>query len=78
MPTVYTFAEACKYLRISRCTLYRQLHKKSIVGSKVGGQWRFTQKNLDAVLSRESEVSSRQPIANYSRRTRHGPTERWA
>ena len=42
----------CELLGISRNTLCRLLAEKKIGGYRVGGQWRFTQADIDAYLLR--------------------------
>ena len=77
MAAVFTLNEACTYLRISRSTFNRQLAAGQIEGAKVGGQWRFRQAALDAILNRADQPDTREYTPG-TRRTVHGPTERWA
>lgn len=40
--------EVAKYLGLTVSTVYRLVKRGAIPGFKVGGQWRFTQDNLEA------------------------------
>jgi len=45
-----TADEVCKYLGISRWTLYRLLETGRLRGYKVGGTWRFRQRDIETYL----------------------------
>ena len=45
-----TAEEVCKYLGISRWTLYRLLETGRLNGYKVGGNWRFRQRDIETYL----------------------------
>jgi len=42
--------ELADYLRLKKQTIYNWLHQGKISGIKVGGVWRFDQKDIDAWL----------------------------
>lgn len=42
---------AAKFLQIKERTLYRLVGEGEIPGIKVGGQWRFSKKNLEEMFS---------------------------
>jgi len=42
---------AAKFLQIKERTLYRLVGEGEIPGIKVGGQWRFSKKNLEGMFS---------------------------
>ena len=42
--------EAAEYLRITEGTLYALVKQKKVPGVKIGGQWRFLKKRLDAMF----------------------------
>ncbi|MEG2289951.1 MAG: helix-turn-helix domain-containing protein [Clostridium sp.] len=46
MGIIYTVKEVAEYLKISATTLYRMAENKKIKSVKVGGQLRFTKKNI--------------------------------
>ena len=41
---------AANYLRIKERTLYSLVKMKKVPGIKIGGQWRFKRKHLDAMF----------------------------
>ena len=43
--------ELADYLRLKKQTIYNWLHQGKISGIKVGGVWRFDQKEIDAWLN---------------------------
>ena len=43
-----SIGEVAKYLGLTVSTVYRLVKRGTIPGFKVGGQWRFTQDNLEA------------------------------
>lgn len=48
---VLTIYEACRFLRISRPTLYRLLQQRLLPGRKAGRSWRILRKSLIEFLS---------------------------
>ncbi len=51
-----TVEEVAGYLKIDRITVYRMLARKKIPAIKVGGQWRFYRKMIDAWLMKNSNI----------------------
>jgi len=51
-----TVEEVAGYLKIDRITLYRMLARRKIPAVKVGGQWRFYRKMIDAWLMKNSNI----------------------
>jgi len=51
-----TVEEVAGYLKIDRITLYRMLARKKIPAIRVGGQWRFYRKMIDAWLMKNSNI----------------------
>ena len=48
--------EAANYLRVKERTLYSLVKNRKVPGIKIGGQWRFKKKQLDAMFEQaESE-----------------------
>ncbi len=56
-------AEAAAYLKVCPDTVMRELHKGSLIGFKVGGQWRFDQRDIDKYID-----GKRQDAENRARR----------
>lgn len=50
--------ELADYLRIQKQTIYNWLNQGKITGIKVGGVWRFDQKDIDAWLKSRRRVSA--------------------
>ena len=50
--------ELAGYLRIQKQTIYNWLNQGKITGIKVGGVWRFDQKDIDAWLKSRRRVSA--------------------
>ena len=42
--------EAANYLRVKERTLYSLVKNRKVPGIKIGGQWRFKKKQLDAMF----------------------------
>ncbi|WP_415532108.1 helix-turn-helix domain-containing protein [Ethanoligenens sp.] len=57
LPRFYTFREACEALKISTNTLRERLARGEITGRKVGGQWRFTEADLNRIAERQDSLS---------------------
>lgn len=51
MDDLLTTKELLDLLKIDRTTVYRMLNDGRISGVKVGGQWRFSRKDVEALLS---------------------------
>lgn len=51
MPRLIDVDELADYLRLKKQTIYNWLHQGKISGIKVGGVWRFDQKEVDAWLN---------------------------
>lgn len=51
MPRLIDVDELADYLRLKKQTIYNWLHQGKISGIKVGGVWRFDQKEIDAWLN---------------------------
>ena len=47
---VMTVKEVADYLRLAESTVYRLVKRGSLPGRKLGGNWRFSRKNLDKWL----------------------------
>jgi len=52
-----TIKEVAAYLQVYRYTVYRLLAKNQLPAFKVGGQWRFQRRMIDAWLMRNSNIS---------------------
>lgn len=50
--------ELADYLRIQKQTIYNWLNQGKITGIKVGGVWRFDQKDIDAWIKSRRRVSA--------------------
>lgn len=48
---ILTVTETAAYLRVSRSTVYRLLRRGTIPAFRVGGDWRFRKRELDAWLN---------------------------
>jgi len=51
-----TIKEVADYLQVRRYTIYRLLANKKLPAFKVGGQWRFQRRMIDAWLMRNSNM----------------------
>jgi len=47
--------EAAEYLRIKERTLYSLVKQGRVPGVKIGGQWRFKKKRLDAMFEQTAD-----------------------
>jgi excisionase family DNA binding protein len=54
-----TTEEVARYLKVDKFTVYRLLTQRKIPAFKVGGQWRFKKKLIDAWLLENSNMSGR-------------------
>ncbi len=59
---ILTPAEAARYLRVHRETLYDLIRDRTIKASKVGGRWRIQKTSLDVYLQRDYSPSSASPV----------------
>ena len=51
-----TAEQVASYLKIDKFTVYRLVTQKKIPAFKVGNQWRFKKKMIDAWLMKNSNV----------------------
>ena len=56
-PEVMTTTEAMHYLKVSRKTLLKLVHKKEIPARKVGKDFRYLKAELDSFLKGESPIN---------------------
>jgi len=54
-----TIKEVAEYLNIDRFTVYRLLAQKKLPAFKVGNQWRFHRKMIEAWLRKNSDVQKK-------------------
>lgn len=57
MPKLIDVDELADYLRLKKQTIYNWLHQGKISGIKVGGVWRFDQREVDAWLRSRRRIS---------------------
>ncbi|MHB8345545.1 MAG: helix-turn-helix domain-containing protein [Ferrimicrobium sp.] len=50
-PALFTYPEACDYLRISKSTLWRLVEAKQITCARIGRSVRFTRVELDRFVA---------------------------
>jgi excisionase family DNA binding protein len=53
---VLTIPEVSEYLRVSRKTIYRMLHRRDIPAFRLGGDWRINIEDLERWIKRESQA----------------------
>ncbi|MFQ5681699.1 MAG: helix-turn-helix domain-containing protein [Candidatus Binatia bacterium] len=59
MPEVLlTTEQVAEYLNVDKFTVYRLLARKRLPAFKVGNQWRFKRKMVEAWLVRNSNIQS--------------------
>lgn len=58
MPRLINIEELAEYLRLQKQTIYNWLNQGKISGIKVGGVWRFDQKEIDDWLRSRRMVKS--------------------
>ena len=51
-----TAEQVAHYLKVDKFTVYRLVSQKKIPAFKVGNQWRFKKKMIDAWLVRNSNI----------------------
>jgi len=54
--TLLTLEQVAEYLNVHRYTVYRLLARRQLPGFKVGNQWRFQRRMIDAWLRRNSNI----------------------
>jgi excisionase family DNA binding protein len=54
-----TTEQVARYLKVDKFTVYRLVAQKKLPAFKVGNQWRFKQKMIDAWLMRNSNIQSK-------------------
>ena len=60
--------EACKYLKMSKVTLYRHARNGVIPAFKVGGSWKFNKNSLDEwIQQRVKEDTAARSLKNTTR-----------
>jgi len=55
-----TTEQVARYLKVDKFTVYRLVTQRKIPAFKVGGQWRFKKKLIDAWLLENSNMSASQ------------------
>jgi len=56
---ILTLQEIADYLKVDKFTIYRLLAKKQLPAFKVGNQWRFQRKMIEAWLRKNSNVQKK-------------------
>ena len=56
---ILTLEEVAGYLKIDRITVYRLLAQKQLPAFKVGNQWRFKRKMIEAWLMKNSNIQKK-------------------
>ena len=51
-----TLEQVAQYLNVDRLTVYRLLAQKQLPAFKVGNQWRFKRKMIEAWLAKNSSI----------------------
>jgi excisionase family DNA binding protein len=52
-----TTEQVARYLKVDKFTIYRLVTQKKIPAFKVGNQWRFKKKMIDAWLAQNSNLT---------------------
>ena len=55
-----TTEQVARYLKVDKFTVYRLVMQRKIPAFKVGGQWRYKKKLIDAWLFENSNMSASQ------------------
>jgi excisionase family DNA binding protein len=63
MPRLINIEELADYLRLQKQTIYNWLNQGKISGIKVGGVWRFDQKEIDDWLRSRRTMKTAKPTA---------------
>ncbi len=58
---IMTIGEVGDYLKVTERTIYRLAGAKQIPAFKVGGSWRFSKKDIDSWISRQSKEAAKEP-----------------
>ena len=56
-----TIQQVASYLKVDKFTVYRFVTQKKIPAFKVGNQWRFKKKMIDAWLHRNCNLEAKDP-----------------
>ena len=56
-----TTQQVARYLKVDKFTVYRLVTQKKIPAFKVGNQWRFKKKMLDAWLIKNCNMRDKEP-----------------
>ena len=56
-----TTEQVASYLKIDKFTVYRLVTQKKIPAFKIGNQWRFKKKMVDAWLMQNSNLRNKSP-----------------
>jgi excisionase family DNA binding protein len=56
---IMTMKELADYLKIAEKTAYRFASEKKVPGFKVGNAWRFSKKEIDAWIEKESKIKEK-------------------
>jgi excisionase family DNA binding protein len=56
-----TTEQVARYLKVDKFTVYRLVTQKKIPAFKVGNQWRFKRKMIDAWLIKNSNLQDKRP-----------------
>jgi excisionase family DNA binding protein len=51
-----TIQQVAQYLKVDRFTIYRLVSKKKMPAFKVGNQWRFKKRMIEAWLMKNSNI----------------------
>ncbi len=54
-----TLAQVAQYLNVDRLTVYRLLGQQQLTAFKVGNQWRFKRKMIEAWLAKNSNLQKK-------------------
>jgi excisionase family DNA binding protein len=54
--------QVARYLKVDKFTIYRLVSQKKIPSFKVGNQWRFKKKMIDAWLMQNSNIEENKSI----------------
>lgn len=63
--------EACKYLKMSKVTLYRHARNGVIPAFKVGGAWKFNKSSLDDWIHQRVKEDTAARSLKSSTKTKH-------
>ncbi len=66
--------QVAEYLNVDRFTVYRLLAQKQLPAFKVGGQWRFKRKMIEAWLLKNANGATQMPDTGRT----HAGKRRWS